>query len=81
MKYLVLILVIGLVLWLMFGKSRRTQQVRQREDKQKTPRLPAQMVRCAHCGVHLPAADALADAAGRHYCGEAHRKAGPRDAA
>lgn len=76
MKYLLVILVVVLVLWLMFGKSRRVEQVRRREDA-KT-KLPAQMARCDHCGMHLPASEAVTDAAGRAYCGEAHRQAGPR---
>ena len=39
---------------------------------------PATMLACAHCGVHLPQAEAVFDAGGRPYCGEAHRLAGPR---
>jgi uncharacterized protein len=39
---------------------------------------PQTMVRCAHCGVHLPQADALLDDAQRSYCSAAHRGAGPR---
>jgi uncharacterized protein len=38
----------------------------------------APMVACAHCGVHLPRPDALADGEGRLYCGDEHRLAGPR---
>jgi uncharacterized protein len=35
------------------------------------------MVRCAHCGVHLPREEALAD--GRlWYCSQAHLTQGPR---
>lgn len=34
------------------------------------------MVRCAHCGVHLPQSEAYFD--GKHtYCSEGHMKAGP----
>ena len=36
---------------------------------------PAVMVVCAHCGVHLPRADALPGPGGV-YCSEAHRAAG-----
>ncbi len=36
------------------------------------------MLACAHCGVHLPQADARLDAAGRPYCSDAHRLLGPR---
>jgi uncharacterized protein len=35
------------------------------------------MVSCMHCGVHLPVSEALQDGAGRHFCSEAHRLAGP----
>ncbi len=36
------------------------------------------MLACAHCGLHLPQADARMDLAGRPYCGDAHRLLGPR---
>jgi uncharacterized protein len=35
-------------------------------------RLPEPLLRCAHCGAHFPAADAVRDGE-RVYCGEAHR--------
>jgi len=35
------------------------------------------MVACAHCGLHLPRAEAL-EHAHRHYCCAEHRSAGPR---
>jgi uncharacterized protein len=35
------------------------------------------MVRCAHCGVFLPEAEALSDGAER-FCSAAHRQLGPR---
>lgn len=76
MKYLLVIAVVGFVLWLMIGKPRRAEEVRRREAPR--PPGPVPMVQCTHCGVHLPASDALSDAAGRSYCGEPHRLAGPR---
>jgi uncharacterized protein len=39
--------------------------------------VPAAMVRCAHCGLHLPQTEAVPDDAGRSYCSTAHRAAGP----
>jgi uncharacterized protein len=42
------------------------------------PPPPQPMLACAHCGVHLPRAEALMDPAGRPFCTEAHRLAGPR---
>ncbi|HEX9183986.1 MAG TPA: PP0621 family protein [Burkholderiales bacterium] len=35
------------------------------------------LVRCAHCGMHLPRAEAHA-AGGRDYCSEEHARLGPR---
>lgn len=82
MKYLLLIVVVVFVLWLMFGRSRRQDQVARRQAPKAGPQppaaAPAPMLACAHCGVHLPKADALFDAAGHPYCGEPHRLAGPR---
>jgi uncharacterized protein len=31
------------------------------------------MVRCAHCGVHLPQSEAIVNPAGRPFCSEEHR--------
>ena len=39
---------------------------------------PEAMVDCAHCGLHLPASEALRDGAARAYCCGEHRAAGPR---
>lgn len=78
MKYVLLLVVVLVVLWLMFGRSRRQDDVAQRKAKPPRVGAPASMLACAHCGVHLPQPDALFDAAGRPYCGEPHRLAGPR---
>lgn len=82
MKYVLLIVVLVVVLWLMFGRSRRQDEVARRQAPKAGPKAPAgapaPMLACAHCGVHLPKADALFDAAGQPYCGEPHRLAGPR---
>jgi uncharacterized protein len=71
MKFL-LIVVVGVVLWWMLRRPR----VASRRDAQ--PQAPATFVSCAHCGVHLPAGDAVRDGE-IHYCSDAHRLAGPKD--
>lgn len=76
MKYIVLLLIVGVVLWLMFGRGRRERV--QRDERRGASTGPQAMLACAHCGVHLPAADAQFDADQRPYCSEAHRIAGPR---
>jgi uncharacterized protein len=76
LKFLLLIAVIGFAVWLFRSKSRG------RFGAPRAPKAPpadAQpMLVCAHCGVHLPQADALKDAEGRAFCSEGHRLAGPR---
>jgi uncharacterized protein len=54
-----------------------------RKREPKAPAVPQQqadgvenMHRCAHCGLNVPASDALAEG-GRWYCSEAHRRLGP----
>ncbi|MCC9595586.1 MULTISPECIES: PP0621 family protein [unclassified Rubrivivax] len=80
MKYLLVIAVVGFVLWLMFGRGRGREAAApaRRARGAVAPAQPQEMVECARCGVHLPADEALADVAGRRYCSEAHRLAGPR---
>lgn len=80
MKYLLVLLVVAVGVMLLLGRSRR------RGDAAAPPppaakggaQGPAAMIACAHCGVHLPGDDAVRDSAGRGYCGDEHRRAGPR---
>ena len=77
MKYLLVLIVVVLGAWLLFGRERRLPKPP--ASTGKTPKDGAtQMVECAHCGPHLPKSEALVDAAERPYCGEPHRLAGPR---
>ncbi len=43
------------------------------------PTAPESMVRCAHCGLHLPEGEAMKAVDGHRYCTAAHRDLGPRD--
>ena len=81
LKVLLLLVVVGIGVWMLTTKSRLTG----RHDKSKstsdpsaakTDPSPQAMVRCAHCGVHLPALDALTNGSDS-FCGEAHRRLGP----
>lgn len=76
MKYLLVVAVVGFVLWVMFGRERVASTRASPAPKKKAG--PVSMIACAHCGVHLPQTEAVVDAAGRLYCGDAHRLAGPR---
>ena len=45
------------------------------EASRETGGAPADTVRCAHCGLHVPKSEALCDGE-RCFCCEAHREAG-----
>lgn len=88
MKYLILLAVVGLAIWwLRRGRAadeqprRAARKAGDKGGEKATPSSAAQptpMLACAHCGVHLPQAEAVLDATGRPFCGEAHRLAGKR---
>ena len=76
-RLLFLAAVIALVYWLI--KSYRKQLPGENTQKENncgvdSSAQPEDMVRCAHCGVHLPKSESN-QADGKFYCGEAHRRA------
>lgn len=71
-KYLLLFL-LALVVWWAWKKRRPADPGG--GDRNAAAPAPERMVRCAHCGVHLPESDAVSDGQ-RHFCNEAHRRAG-----
>ena len=76
LKVLITALAIGLLLWLLLGRSARRRKPP--DAGRRNGQVGAEeMVSCAHCGVHLPRSDALA-ARSLHYCSPAHRDAPPR---
>jgi len=76
LKFVLLIALAGVVFWWLRSRL-RGPAAPGAARKPEVPR-PQAMLACAHCGVHLPQADVVADAAGRPYCSDAHRLAGPR---
>jgi len=71
------LIVIGLLIWVFFlvFKQVKRRQRRDRENGEKPNEPPAKIVRCAHCGVHIPSSDALFRDE-RAYCCPEHRNAG-----
>jgi uncharacterized protein len=76
-RLLFIIAIVGVALWWMFGRRKGGEAARP-DAPPVDKAAPRAMVACAHCGVHLPRDETVADAEGRPFCGEAHRLAGPR---
>jgi uncharacterized protein len=75
MKFLLMLVVVGLGLW-MFSKRVRGSGSQSGAGKAAQADKPTVMVECAHCGLHLPAQDAVPEGS-RLYCSEAHQRLGP----
>ena len=71
-RLVLLALAVVVLVWLV----RRAFAAR-RQDAAPRNAQDGALVRCAHCGVHLPRAEARA-AGGRDYCSEEHARLGPR---
>ena len=72
---LIRLIVIGLIIWLvyrMFYRLLNKPKAQQKVKKQS----PRDMVKCAHCGIHIPSEEAL-ERDGHFYCSPEHRDAGP----
>ncbi len=72
MKFLLLFFIFMVLLWQ--WRHAREQKVTQAKRKTTAAAGVVDMVPCAHCGVHLPANDAVKGSAGV-YCSAAHRQA------
>ena len=74
MKLLLGVLTLLAVVWLLRGSRRGDDRI---APTASASAAVQPMVRCAHCGVHLPQTDAV-EHAGQAYCSMRHRLAGPR---
>lgn len=69
MKFIIVLLVIVIVVWLARSGSRRVTG----ERRSKPPLPPREeMVACSQCGLHLPRSEALPGRGGL-FCSAAHR--------
>ena len=73
-RLLVLILLVALAVWLVRRALRGTTT---KTDVRKQAESQQQLVRCAHCGVHLPRGEAR-QAGGALYCSDEHARLGGR---
>jgi uncharacterized protein len=72
MKYLLLLLLLAVVFFMLGARRGRPSAPEPREPRQPVPEKPKAMLRCAECGMHLPADEALPGRGGV-FCSAAHR--------
>jgi len=78
-RILLLLGLLVLALFWAFGRRRDgTAQAPGGRDPVAPSPGPQPMVGCAHCGLHLPQAEAVQDGEGRWFCSEDHRARGGR---
>ncbi|MFN7692463.1 MAG: PP0621 family protein [Burkholderiales bacterium] len=70
---LVLLLLLVVVLWWKSRKRGGSTQAPPADQSQHDAQAPETMVRCAQCGVHLPASQSLPGLGGV-FCSAAHRE-------
>jgi uncharacterized protein len=77
MKYLLVLAVVGIAFYLWRHNRRAEHEADQAQARAQAaarqPRVPVAMVRCRHCGVHLPEAESVRGHLGP-YCGQEHRR-------
>ena len=76
----ILFIVVLLVVGFMLLKSYQRKQLIQRRHNQAAEKITrnTRMVRCAHCGVHLPKGSALASGE-QWYCSLEHQRLAKHD--
>lgn len=64
--------------WGVWSFMRLSQRRREQTGAHRSGSEPERIVACTHCGVHLPASEALPGAGDTWYCCAEHRNAGRR---
>ncbi|HEY1128394.1 MAG TPA: PP0621 family protein [Roseateles sp.] len=72
MKYLLLLLLLGVLFFVLGARRPRPREPESRTPSSPPPATPKAMLRCAECGMHLPADEALPGKGGV-FCSAAHR--------
>ncbi len=74
---LIRLIAIGLIIWLLYRAFQRMLSKPNEPEQIKRQKGASDMVKCAHCGIHIPKDEAL-HKDGLDYCSPEHRDAGPR---
>ena len=76
-RFLLLVVVVVIVYWLLRSYRKQLPGEGAPKESKRGEDVSGQaedMVRCVHCGVHLPKHESIL-AGGKFYCSEAHRSA------
>ena len=73
MSRILIVIVIFIAIYLLL-KYYRKQMPKKDVLDEGAPKHRENMVRCAHCGVHLPKGESIV-VDHKHYCSEVHRRA------
>ena len=76
MRWLLILFVVAAGLWLLRRALRNAASSAEAGPPQTQARGQGDLVRCAHCGTHLPLAEARA-VGDRVYCSDEHARLGP----
>lgn len=71
-RTVIFILAIFGIVWLI-----RRSLDQSRSSRNRRPAQVGQIVKCAHCGLHVPHGEAVYDASGTTFCSSKHRELGP----
>ncbi len=77
---LIRLIAVALAVWIiiLIAKQLFARPARRVQPAARNASLPKDMVRCAHCGLHIPEVEAVTQQ-DRHYCSQHHLSLGPRD--
>lgn len=76
-RFVLLVLIVVVAIWLIRRTLLRLEQGQQGSVPTATPAsTQGDLVKCAHCGTHLPLAEARA-VGDRVYCSDEHARLGP----
>lgn len=70
---LIRILIIALLVWLVLRMIKKQLDLYKARKASENPEQIGTMVRCQHCGLHIPKQEAI-ESANLYYCSQEHRR-------
>jgi uncharacterized protein len=76
MRYVLLVLIVVVAIWLIRRALVHASRAKQGDGQAGKSPVQGDLVKCAHCGTHLPLVEARA-VGDRVYCSDEHARLGP----